>query len=77
MNKQELTAMVAEILGQIEAEPMVKGSDYKPTKPDPQPENTHFHEGDFVPDVTKLDLRKLYLVENGENPEKYKKMKER
>ena len=37
MNKKELTAMVAEILGSMGAEPMVKGSDYKPTDPGPQP----------------------------------------
>ena len=35
MNKQELTALVAEILGTME--PQVKGSDYKPTNPGPQP----------------------------------------
>ena len=33
MNKQELAAMVAEILGSMDAEPMVKGSDYRPTSP--------------------------------------------
>ena len=31
--------MVAEILGQLGKEPMVKGSDYKPTDPGPQPED--------------------------------------
>ena len=62
MNKQELTALVAEILGNME--PQVKGSDYKPTNPGPQPKATHYHDGDFVEDVTKLDLRKLYLVED-------------
>lgn len=76
MNKQELAAMVAEILGSIQ-EPMVKASDYKPTAPQPEKRDAHFHDGDFVPDVTALDLRKLYLVENAENPEKYRKMKEK
>ena len=75
MNKEELSAMIAEILAGMGKEPMVKGSDYKPTKPGPQPKEEHFHEGDFVPDVTKLNLRELYLVENPADGEKFKKMK--
>ena len=77
MNKQELTAMVAEILGTMDIEPMVKGSDYRPANPGPEKQDTHFHDGDFVPDVTALDLRRLYLVKDPENGEKYKKMKEK
>ena len=77
MNKQELSAMVAEILGSLRLEPMVKGSDYKPTDPGPRQKETGYHDGDFVPDVTQLDLRKLYLVEDPENGEKYRKMKEK
>ena len=72
MNKQELTAMVAEILGQIGVEPMVKGSEYKPTNPGPEKKDCGFHDGDFVPDVTALDLRKLYLTENPQQPEQYR-----
>lgn len=77
MNKQELAVMVAEILGSAGEEPMVKGSDYRPTSPGPQPKSTGFHDGDFVPDVTALELRKLYLTENPENGEKYRRMKEK
>jgi len=77
MNKQELAAMVAEILGSMQAEPMVKGSEYKPTDPGPQRKDPGYADGDFVPDVTALDLRKLYLVEDAESPDKYRKMKER
>ncbi len=77
MNKQELAAMVAEILGSMDVEPMVKGSEYKPTSPGPERKDQGYGDGDFVPDVTALDLRKLYLVENPENGEKYRKMKER
>ena len=77
MNKQELAAMVAEILSTMGEEPMVKGSDYRPTDPGPQPVDAGYREGDFVPDVTALDLRKLYLTENPENGEKYRKMKEK
>ena len=75
MNKQELSAMIAEILSGMGKEPMVKGSDYKATQPEPQAENTHFHEGDFVPDVTKLNLRELYLVDDPVDGEKFRKMK--
>ena len=69
--------MVAEILSQLGKEPMVKGSDYKPTDPGPQPADTHLHDGEFVPDVTALDLRKLYLVNDPAKEEKYRKMKEK
>ena len=78
MNKQELTALVAEILGQMDApQPAVKGGEYKPTCPQPEKTDMHYESGDFVPDVTALDLRKLYLVEQAENEEKFRKMKEK
>ena len=76
MNKQELSAMVAEILGQLEIpEPMVKGSDYKPASPGPEQKDTGYREGDFVPDVTALDLRKLYLQENTVDKEGFARLK--
>ncbi len=77
MNKQELTAMVAEILGSLGKEPMVKGSDYKPTDPGPEPVDGGFQAGDFVPDISKLDLRQLYLTEDPQNREIFEKMKKR
>ena len=77
MNKQELSAMVAEILGQMGREPTVKGSEYHPRDPGPVKKDAGYRDGDFVPDVTALDLRKLYLVEDPENGEKYRKMKEK
>ena len=76
MNKQELTQLVAEILTQMHAEqPQVKGSDYKPADSGPQRQDSGFEDGDFVPDVTALDLRKLYLTENAADPESFKKLK--
>jgi len=69
--------MIAEILGSLNVEPMVKGSDYRPTNPGPQPVNNGYHDGDFVPDITKLDLRQLYLVEDAADEKKYRKMKEK
>ena len=77
MNKQELSALVADILKTMGQEPQVKASDYKATAPDPVPVPTNYHDGDFVEDVTKLDLRKLYLQENPQQPEKYRRLKER
>ena len=79
MNKQELTNMVAEILSQMHgtAQPTVKGSDYKTVLYQSDEQKPRYAEGDFVPDVTALDLRKLYLVEDGADPEKFKKMKEK
>lgn len=78
MTKQELTNMVAEILSQMhgETEPMVKASDYK-TVVYNEKKDTGYRDGDFVPDVTQLDLRKLYLVENAADEDKFRKMKEK
>ena len=79
MTKQELTNMVAEILSQMHGEnlPMVKGSDYKPLVLEQDRKEPAYHAGDFVPDVTALDLRKLYLTENAADPEKFRKMKQK
>ena len=76
MNKQELTAIVAEILGSLGQEPMVKASDYRPENPGPEKADAGYRDGDFVPDVTQLDLRKLYLVDNPKDGDAYRKMKE-
>lgn len=76
MNKQDLAAMVAEILSTMDSPPMVKAGEYHPTAPQPEARDTHYHDGDFVPDVTALDLRKLYLTDNPENKEKFRQMKE-
>ena len=78
MTKQELTNMVSEILSQLhgEREPAVKGADYKTVVYNQPPEMKH-EDGGFPEDVTQLDLRKLYLTENPENGEKFRKMKEK
>ena len=77
MNKQELTAMVAEILGQLGREPTVKASDYHPTQPRSTQPDPGFRDGDFVPDITELNLRKLYLVEDPKQPEQFRHLKEK
>ena len=75
MNKEELTALVAEILAGMGSEPTVKASDYKNTVPGPEPRDRGYHDGDFVPDVTALDLRKLYLTEDAADAEAFKRLK--
>ncbi len=77
MNKQDLSALVAEILQSMGQEPAVKGSDYKPLDPGPEAKDFHHEDGDFVEDVSSLDLRKLYLVEDAQQPEKYRLLKEK
>lgn len=77
MNKQELSALVAEILATLPQSPQVKGGEYKPHTPGPQPEKSSYAPGDFVPDITALDLRKLYLTENAKDKEGFARLKER
>ena len=67
--------MVAEILGQLEQPPMVKAGEYKPRDEGPVPPDTHYHDGDFVEDISKLDLRKLYLVQQPADLESYARLK--
>ena len=75
MNKEQLSALVAEILGQME--PQVKAGHYHPTVAEPQPEPKDYKTGDFVPDVTEIDLRKLYLTKDPQNGEAFARMKQR
>ena len=77
MNKQDLTQMIAQILEEMGQPPQVKAGEYHPGAPQPEAKPTPYGDGDFVPDVTELDLRKLYLTENPENGEKFRKMKAR
>ena len=84
MNKEELTAIVAELLDSMNSEekqkakePEVKGGDYRPRDPGPEQKDAGFRDGDFVPDVTELNLRKLYLQENPMQPEKFRSLKEK
>ena len=78
MNKQELSQLIGEILQTMDLpQPQVKGSDYKADHPQPQPRENNYADGDFVPDVTALDLRKLYLTDNPKQPDKFRLMKEK
>ena len=75
MNKEELSRLVAELLQTMGTEPMVKGSDYRPTDPGPQPAATDYAPGDFVEDVSTIDLRQLYLQKNAKDPEGFCRLK--
>ncbi len=75
LNKQELMDLVAQILR--EEAPPVKGADYHNTRPEPQRQEKDYAPGDFVPDVTDVDLRKLYLTQAPENQAAFAKMKEK
>ena len=77
MTKQELTNMVAEILSQMNGteQPKVKASDYKTLVLEQEQKEIHHRAGEFVPDVSELNLRELYLVENPADPGKFRKMK--
>lgn len=73
MTKQELSALVAELLQEMTPAPQVKGGEYKPADPGPQQRQ----DTGAVEDITALDLRKLYLVENPQKEAEYRRLKER
>jgi ethanolamine ammonia-lyase small subunit len=64
MNKEELSRMVAEILASMDG-----GKKHEEKTREAQAEDG------FVPDVTALDLRKLYLVKEGADPAGFQKLK--
>ena len=73
MNKQELTNLVAEILSSMNThQPQVKSSDYKTVVyNDDRPT-----EG-AVDDVSQIDLRKLYLVDEPADEKAFRRLKEK
>ena len=77
MNKEELSTIVAEILQSMGKEPAVKASDYKPADPGPEMPQKDYAPGEFVEDVSALDLRRLYLVENPAQGDPYRRLKEK
>ena len=78
MNKQELTNLVAEILSQMNGtQPQVKSSDYKPVVYNGDSPAQPAQPGEFVEDVSKLDLRKLYMVDSPADEKAFRRLKER
>ena len=73
MNKDELSALVAEILAGMGEAPQVKAGPYHPENPGP----AQRQEGGSAEDVSAIDLRKLYLTKDPQNGEEYRKLKMR
>lgn len=74
MDKKALSALVAEILEEMAPPPQVKATEYHATQPE-EPQAVPHQPGDFVPDVSELDLRKLYLVENAADADAFCRLK--
>lgn len=73
MNKEELSALVAEILAGMGEAPQVKAGPYKPENTGPQARE----EGGSAEDVSAIDLRKLYLTKEPQKGEEFLKLKAR
>ena len=72
MNREELRAMVAELLRTMPEAGAAAGS-VPESAPKAQP--TPPDDGAFVPDLTEIDLRRQYLVEHPAQPEKFLALK--
>ena len=70
MNKEALSALVAEILSSMGQAPQVKSGPYKAENPVQETDGS-------ADDVTTIDLRKLYLTEEAQKGEEYRRLKER
>ena len=77
MNKQQLRELVEQLLTENTHGPEVKGGEYKPRDPGPQEHPPHQQPGDFVEDISQLDLRKLYLTENAKDQKAFARLKEK
>ena len=73
LNKDELSALVAEILAGMGDAPQVKAGPYKPENTGPQARE----DGGSAEDVSAIDLRKLYLTKNPQKGEEFLKLKAR
>ena len=69
MNKEEIRALVAQMLGDLSQEPPVKAGDYRPTDPKRGEET--------LEDLSKTDLRKVYNVEHPQNPKGFLALREK
>lgn len=68
MNQEELRAIVAQMLREMDGkpEPPVKAGDYKPAV---------LPDSGALPDITKVDLRQQYLTEHAANPKAFQALK--
>ncbi len=82
MNKADMMALVAQLARDLDQPPMeiqpkVKGSTYYPSDPGPEAKDFHHRDGDFVEDVSELDLRKLYMTDSPQNRANFAILKEK
>ncbi len=70
MNREELRAMVAELLRTMPEASAPAAAPTEKSAPAAPPDD-----GAFVPDLTEIDLRRQYLVENPAQPEKFLALK--
>ncbi len=81
MNKADMMALVAQLAQEVgqtpmEIQPEAKGV-YTPTRIGPQAKDFHHEDGDFVEDISQLNLRKLYLTDTPENRANFAILKEK
>ena len=92
MNREELRALVTQMLEELPSgstqssmavnrtvnrtENKVETGYKSPVKTYPET-SAHVDQGGEIPDITKIDLRKQYLVENGKNKEAFMALKEK
>ncbi len=76
MTKQDLQAIIAQVLGQADPEPKTVPSPELPVSPAPQPPQPPKGE-DCLPDIAAIDLRKQYLVENPANKQAFLALKQK
>lgn len=77
MNQDELKTLVAQLLREIapETEPAVKASDYHPTVVVDERPGNFTDTGSVLEDISEIDLRKQYLVENPKDAAKFMALK--
>lgn len=68
MNQDELRAIVAQMLREMNTEPPVKAGEYRPAV---------LPDSGVLPDITKVDLRQQYLTEHAEDPKAFLALKAR
>ncbi len=80
MNQEELKTMIAQLLREMTPgkEPMVKASEYRPTTQEQERDTkTGTDSAPMLEDISKIDLRKLYLVESPSDEKGYRHLREK
>lgn len=77
MNQDEIKTLVAQILREMApgTEPQVKGSEYRPTVPEPGQTKGPEQPEALLEDISEINLRELYLVEDPANGPDFQRLK--